>query len=69
MKVSVTLKEVLTYEHTKEVEMTKAEYNHYLKTGKLPEKTDTSLQHELSGEIDNEHWIETEHYIINVEKK
>ena len=55
MKVAVTLKEVLTYEITKD--------NFYQPKFK-------SLFHykELSGKVDDEHWLNTEHYIIDIEK-
>ena len=69
MKVSVTLKEVVTYEITKEVELSPTEYAIYIKTGKLPYKKDTELNHDLSSEVDDEHWIETEHYITDITKK
>ena len=68
MKVSVTLTEVLTYKITKEVEMSSTDYATYMRTGKLPSNTDTNLQHDLSSEVNYEHWIETEHYIDYVEK-
>lgn len=69
MTVSVTLKEVVTYEITKEVELSSTEYATYIKTGKLPYKKDTELTHDLSSEVDDEHWTETEHYITDITKK
>lgn len=68
MKVSVTLREVLTYEITQEFELTKAEYNAYINTGNLPIKKDNEIQNELSGSIDDINWVLTEHEIIDIEK-
>jgi len=68
MKVSVTLREVLTYEITQEFELTKAEYNEYINTGNLPIKKDNEIQHELSGNIEDVNWVLTEHEIIDIEK-
>ena len=68
MKVSVTLTEVVTYQITKEVEMSSTDYATYMRTGKLPNNTETNLEHNLSSEIDDEHHMETEHYIKYVEK-
>lgn len=68
MKVQVTLREVLTYEITKEVELTKEEYNTYVKYGKLPIKKQTEVEHDLSSDVCDEHWIITEHEIVNIEK-
>ena len=68
MKVSVTSTEVLTYKITKEVEMSSTDYATYMRTGKLPSNTETNLQHDLSSEIDDVNWVETEHYINYVEK-
>ena len=69
MKVSVTLTEVLTYKITKEVEMSSTDYATYIRTGKLPSNTETNLQHDLSSEVDDEHWVETEHCITDITKK
>jgi len=68
MKVAITLTEVITYEITKEIEITTADYETYIKTGKLPNKKDFDVNCELSGDIDDEHHIETEHWIDNIEK-
>ncbi|MDB4246013.1 hypothetical protein N9824_00550 [bacterium] len=68
MKVSITLTEVITYEITKELDLTSTEYATYIKTGKLPSKKDTELQHELSSEVDDIHHVETEHRISNIDK-
>ena len=68
MKVSVTLTEVLTYQITKEVEMSSTDYATYMRTGKLPSNTETNLEHDLSSEVDDEHHIETKHYINYIEK-
>ena len=65
MKVSVTLTEVLTYEITKEVEISKEDYKYYLKNGVLPTK---DVEHDLSSDVDDEHHILTEHYITDIEK-
>ena len=69
MKLSITLTETITYEITKDVELTNTEYATYIKTGKLPYKKDVELQHELSSDVDDQHHIQTEHYISNIEKK
>jgi hypothetical protein len=68
MKVSVTLTEVLTYKITKEVEISSTDYATYIRTGKLPSNTETNLEHDLSSEVDDKHWVETEHYINYIEK-
>ena len=65
MKVSVTLTEVVTYEITKEVEISKEEYKYYLKNGVLPTK---DVEWDLSSDVDDEHHILTEHYITDIEK-
>ena len=67
MKVSVTLREQLTYEITQEFELTKSEYNTYLKTGRLPLNKHKDIEHELSSNVDDSHWIITEHEISNIE--
>jgi len=64
MKVQVTLTETLTYEITKEVEISKKDYKYYLKNGNLPTK---DLEWELSGEMDDEDHISTEHYISDLQ--
>ncbi len=68
MTVSVTLKEVVTYEITKQVELSSTEYATYIKTGKLPNKKDTELNHDLSSDVEDIHWTETEHYITDITK-
>ena len=68
MKVSVTLTETVTYEITKELELTPAQYATYCKTGKLPNNKATEIEHELSGLVDDEHWITTEDNITHIEK-
>ena len=68
MKVLVTLTEVVTYEITKEVEISKEDYATYIKTGKLPNKKNTELNHDLSSDIDSEHWVSTQHEITEVKK-
>ena len=67
MKVSVTLREQLTYEITQEFELTQSEYNTYLKTGRLPLNKHKDIEHELSSNVDDSHWIITEHEISNIE--
>ena len=69
MTISATLIETITYEITKDIELTNTEYATYIKTGKLPFKKDVELQHELSSEVDDQHHIQTQHYISNIEKK
>ncbi len=68
MKVSVTLKEIVTYEITKEVELSATDYATYIRTGNLPSKKDVELNHELSSEVDDIHWKTTEHYITDITK-
>ncbi len=65
MKVSVTLTETLTYEITKEVEISKEDYKYYLKNGVLPTN---DVEWDLSSDVDAEHHVLTEHYITDVEK-
>ena len=67
MKVSVTLREVLTYEITQEFELTKSEYNTYLKTGRLPLNKHRDIEDELSSNVEDIHWILTEHEIYDIE--
>ena len=67
MKVSVTLREVLTYEITQEFELTKSEYNAYIKNGRLPLNKHKDIEYELSSNVDDSHWIITEHEISNIE--
>jgi hypothetical protein len=64
MKVNVTVVELLRYEITKEVEMSYSEYIKYLKTGKYSNE----LLYEVSGDIDDIHWTDTEEWIENIEK-
>jgi len=65
MKVAVTLTETLTYEITKEVEISAKDYNYYLKNGHLPTE---DVEWELSSDIEAEHHTATEHYITGIEK-
>ena len=65
MKVSVTLTETITYEITKEVEISKSDYNYYLKYGVLPNK---DVEHDLSSNVDDEHWVCTEDCITDIQK-
>jgi len=69
MKVSVTLTEVVTYKITKEVEISSTDYATYMRTGKLPSNTETNLEHDLSNDVDDVDWVETEHYITDITKK
>ena len=64
MKVKVTVTQVLTYEITKEVEMTEKEYKQYIKN----EKYNKELLHEVGSDIDDQHWINTSEFITNIEK-
>lgn len=64
MKVQVTVTEVLTYQITKEVEMTEKEYKEYVKNNKYNKE----LLNEISSDIDDEHWVLTESFITNMEK-
>ena len=68
MKVSVTLQQVMTYEITKEFDLTPTEYATYIKTGSLPIKKDIELTQELSSDIDDVNWETTENEIVNVDK-
>ncbi len=64
MKVNVSVVQVLRYEITKEVEMSYSEYRRYLKTGEY----DDELLYEVSGDIDDIHWVETDEWISDIEK-
>jgi|LakMenEpi03Aug12_release.lakeMendotaPanAssembly.Ray.scaffolds.fasta_scaffold3518731_1 hypothetical protein len=64
MKVNVSVVQVLRYEITKEVEMSYEDYRRYLKTGKYSNE----LLYEVSGDIDDIHWVETEDWISDIEK-
>ena len=65
MKVSVTLTETLTYEITKEVEISKKDFQFYLKNGKLP---NNNIEWELSSDLEDEHHTETQHFITNIQE-
>lgn len=64
MKVNVSVVQVLRYEITKEVEMSYSEYRRYLKTGEYSDE----LLYEVSGDIDDIHWVETDDWISDIEK-
>lgn len=64
MKVQVTVTQVLTYEITKEVEMTEKEYKQYIKNGNYSKE----LLYEVSSDIDDQHWTSTQEFITNIEK-
>ena len=64
MRVQVTVNQILTYEITKEVEMTEKEYKQYIKNGKY----NNELLHEVSSDIDYQHWTSTEEFITNIKK-
>ena len=64
MKVNVTVKEILTYQITKEVEMTKKEFKEYLKNNTY----NPELEYQVAGFIEDEHWICTESRIDNIEE-
>ena len=64
MKVQVTVTQVLTYEITKEVEMTEKEYKQYIKNGNYS----TELLYEVSSDIDDQHWTNTQEFITNIER-
>jgi hypothetical protein len=64
MKVNVSVVQVLRYEITKEVEMSYEDYRRYLKTGKYSNE----LLYEVSGDIDDIHWVETDEWISDIEK-
>ena len=64
MKVEVTVRQALIYEITKEVEMTKKEYDNYIQKNMYKR----SLCIDVAHDIDDRNWIETEEYIINMEK-
>lgn len=63
MKVKITYEECLYFKLEKEVEMTAAEYQNYLKNG-----ADTDLQHELSSECCIDHFQENQLINIQFEK-
>jgi hypothetical protein len=62
MKVLVSVTEVITYEIQKEIEMTKKEYLNYLKTGKY----NPEIEHEVTSDIDAEHWVNTKSWIDDI---
>jgi hypothetical protein len=64
MKVNVTVVQTLRYELTKEVEMPYKDYVNYIKTGEY----DDNLMYEVSGDIDDIDWVETEEWIDSIEK-
>jgi hypothetical protein len=64
MKVLVSVTEVLTYKIEKEVEMTKKDYLHYVKTGKY----NPEIEHQVTSDIDAEHWVETKSWIDDIEE-
>jgi hypothetical protein len=64
MKVNVTVVQVLRFEITKEVEMSYSEYRSYLKNGNYSK----DLMYEVSGDIDDIHWVGTEEWISDIEK-
>jgi hypothetical protein len=63
MKVAITYKEVQYFERTVEVEMTKTEYNAYLKLSKLQQEQ----KYDLCSGTDVEHWVATETLSIDAE--
>ena len=65
MKVNVTVVQVLRYEITKEVEMSYEDYRKYLKAGKYSKE----LLYEVSGDIDDNHWTNTEEWISDIQSK
>ena len=66
MKVQVTMTETITQSYTKEVEMTKAEYNRYIKgTESQDESWDLVQKVEAGEESVHE---ETKQWISNVEQ-
>lgn len=64
MKVNITVVQTLRYELTKEVEMPYKDYVKYIKTGKY----DNDLMYEISGDIDDSDWVETQEWIDSIEK-
>ena len=64
MKVNVTVEQVIRFEITKEVEMSYEDYRRYLKTGKYSNE----LLYEISGDIDDIHWTNTNEWISDIEK-
>lgn len=66
MKVQVTMTETITQSYTKEVEMTKAEYNRYIK-GTESQKESWDLVQEVEAGEESVH-EETKQWISNVEQ-
>jgi len=66
MKVQVTMTETITQSYTKEVEMTKAEYNRYIK-GTESQKESWDLVQEVESDEESVH-EETKQWISNVEQ-
>jgi len=63
MKVAITYKEVQYFERTVEVEMTKREYNAYIKLSKWEQ----DQKYDLCSDTSVEHWVATETLSINAE--
>jgi len=66
MKVQVTMTETITQSYTKEVEMTKSEYNRYIK-GTESQKESWDLVQEVEAGKESVH-EETKQWISNVEQ-
>jgi hypothetical protein len=64
MKVNVTVVQILRYEISKEVEMSYEDYRRYLKNGQYRKE----LLYEVSGDIDDSNWTNTEEWISDIEK-
>jgi hypothetical protein len=64
MKVNVTVIQTLRFEITKEVEIPHKDYLKYLKTGEY----NSDLMYEISGDIDDSNWTQTNEWIDNIEK-
>jgi len=64
MKVNVTVVQILRYEISKEVEMFYEDYRRYLKNGQYRKE----LLYEVSGDIDDSNWTNTEEWISDIEK-
>lgn len=63
MKVNVSVVQILRFEITKEVEMSFKDYRKYLKTGEYSD----DLLYEVSGDIDDNNWTETDEWINDIE--
>lgn len=63
MKIEITYKEVQYFERTMQVEMSKKEYNDYIKLSKWEQ----DQKYNLCADTDVENWVATEIFSIDAE--